>query len=170
MTNVISGPRCTGSWRSELLQWSLVNKLRELTDLNGSPEFEMTWKQQDMPSGPPIYRLQASARPKGDSVFSGALASWPTVARRDYRFSNSASYKARGGGPKGEQLNNLVGELARRGAQSSTPSQTVVSVGLNPDFASWLMLGTLRTEWDASKPTATPSTRKSRRGSSKRLL
>ncbi len=43
-------------------------------DVNGSPEFALTWKDWDMPSGVPIYALRARARRTSDSGFTG----WPT--------------------------------------------------------------------------------------------
>src|SRR5690606_17072434 len=30
--------------------------------VDGSPEYDLTWSQWDMPWGPPIFRLRASAR------------------------------------------------------------------------------------------------------------
>jgi len=36
------------------------------------------------------------------------LAGWPTPAHRDYRFANLLPFSERGGGAKGEQLNNAV--------------------------------------------------------------
>lgn len=41
---------------------------------NGSPEYALTWKDWDMPSGPPICALRARAHPTSGSGFSG----WPT--------------------------------------------------------------------------------------------
>ena len=46
---------------------------------NGSPLFALTWRAMDMPSGPPACQLAASARPTGDTAFSG----WPTASSRD---------------------------------------------------------------------------------------
>ena len=43
-------------------------------DVNGSPEFALTWKDWDMPAGEPICALRASERRTGASAFSG----WPT--------------------------------------------------------------------------------------------
>jgi hypothetical protein len=40
------------------------------------------------------------------------LASWATPAERDHRFANAKPYSERGGGSKGEQLNNQVVHLA----------------------------------------------------------
>jgi len=43
-------------------------------DVDGSPEYELTWSQWDMPWGPPICRLRASARRTSGSGYGG----WPT--------------------------------------------------------------------------------------------
>ena len=66
------GPLFTVSSPSAALQSSLENKLRVATDLNGSLEFALTWRQQDMPSGPPILRCgrRSAARP-GQAIFRG---------------------------------------------------------------------------------------------------
>ena len=41
---------------------------------NGSPEYALTWSTWDMPAGPPICRLRASARRTSDNGCGG----WPT--------------------------------------------------------------------------------------------
>ncbi len=43
-------------------------------DVNGSPEYALTWKKQDMPAGPPICALLARARRTPDK----GLIGWPT--------------------------------------------------------------------------------------------
>lgn len=48
-------------------------------DVNGSPEFALTWSSWDMPSGLPISRLRASARRTSGKDYSG----WPTIQARD---------------------------------------------------------------------------------------
>lgn len=48
-------------------------------DANGSPEYALTWSTWDMPSGPPICRLRASARRTSGSGCSG----WPTARVQD---------------------------------------------------------------------------------------
>jgi hypothetical protein len=42
-------------------------------DVNGSLEYVLTWKEQDMPAGLPICALRASARPIQDKGFAGWL-------------------------------------------------------------------------------------------------
>ena len=67
-TNDTSGPLFTASSPSASRQLSLENRLRENLDMNGSPECAMTWKPVNMPSGPPICRLAASARRTGETA------------------------------------------------------------------------------------------------------
>lgn len=51
-------------------------------------------------------------RHAGDDLSTVALTSWATPATRDYRFANLKPYQERGGGKKGEQLNNQAVHLA----------------------------------------------------------
>lgn len=115
-----------------------------------------------------FYQLQR-LRPRTKDTGSGLLQSpiVPTPASRDYRSPNLKPYQERGGGKKGEQLQNYLGGQ------------------LNPTWESWLMgypldwlhaspqetLGELcqylglpaasATAGKRSKPSATPSSRKS---------
>ena len=63
-----------GSSPSAVLQHSLANKLQALLDVNGSPEYALTWKHWDMRSGPPICALRASAHRTSGNDYTG----WPT--------------------------------------------------------------------------------------------
>ena len=74
MTSDTSGQRGIGSSASDALAWSLVSKLRTVSDLLGSTLYELTWKQRVTPSGRSIYALRASARRTSGSGFT----SWPT--------------------------------------------------------------------------------------------
>jgi hypothetical protein len=73
-TNDTSGPLFTALSLSATLQLSLESRLRARMGENGSPEYALTWKHWDMPSGPPICRLAASARHTSGNDFGG----WPT--------------------------------------------------------------------------------------------
>ena len=73
-TNDTSGPLFTASSPSAGLQSSLESRLRARMGANGSQLFVLIWKPQDMPSGPPICALRASARRTSASASSG----WPT--------------------------------------------------------------------------------------------
>ena len=72
--NDTCGPLFTASSPSADLQRSLASKLRARTGESGSPLYELTWSDWDMPAGPPICRLRAWAPRTSDSDCSG----WPT--------------------------------------------------------------------------------------------
>lgn len=78
VTYGICGQSSCDSSPSVALQQSLESKLRERMDVNGSPEYDLTWKHWDMESGPPICALRASARRIPVSVCIGELTGWPT--------------------------------------------------------------------------------------------
>ena len=71
MTPAIYGQRGMTSSKSLNLQLSLENKLREILDVNGSPEYALTWKHWDMPSGVQICLLAASVPPTNASGYIG---------------------------------------------------------------------------------------------------
>ncbi len=73
-TNDTSGPLFTNSSPSADLQRSMENRLRANLEGSGSPEYALTWKMHDMPSGPPICALRASGRRTSGKGSSG----WPT--------------------------------------------------------------------------------------------
>ena len=68
------GPLFSGSSPSADLQRSLESRLRATLDVNGSPEYALIWSTWDMPAGPPICRLRASAHRTSGNGFGG----WPT--------------------------------------------------------------------------------------------
>jgi hypothetical protein len=94
------------------------------------------------------------------------VAGWATPASRDYRTPNHQTYEDRGGGPKGEQLNNQVAHCIP-GASLSGSHAATGSLGLlNPAFSLWL-IGAPAT-WLSCAPSATRSTSGSRNKSSAR--
>ena len=69
---------------SAVLQSFLESRLRANLDVNGSPEYVLTWKHWDMLSGPPIFALRASQRRIDDSDYTG----WPTPNTDDRKSKN----------------------------------------------------------------------------------
>ena len=73
-TSATSGPLFNALSPSAALTWSLGSKLVANLAGSGSPLYRLIWSQQDMPSGPQIFRLRASALHISGSDFTG----WPT--------------------------------------------------------------------------------------------
>ena len=65
------GPLFGGSLPNSDLQRSLASRLMERVDLDGSPEYKLTWRRWVMKSGFPAYRLQVSARRTSGTGCSG---------------------------------------------------------------------------------------------------
>lgn len=76
-----SGPLFTASSPSAALQLSLESRLRARMAGSGSPLYALIWKQHDMPAGPQICALRASALRTSGSVSIG----WPTPTTRDWK-------------------------------------------------------------------------------------
>lgn len=74
-TKGISGPISYDLSPSGDLQRSLESRLRARLDVNGSLEYDLTWKHWATESGSPICALRASARRTSVSVYIG----WPTA-------------------------------------------------------------------------------------------
>ena len=79
MTSGTCGPLFSRSSPSAALQRSLESRLRRNLDVNGSPEYALTWKEWDMQSGLPICALRASARRTSGSASTG----WRTPADQE---------------------------------------------------------------------------------------
>ena len=90
--NDISGPLFIDSSLSADLQKFLESRLVAILDTNGSPEYELTWKQRDMPAGLPICALRPSVRRTSGNGCTGRLS---TPMAGDYRhLGKSAPYPA----------------------------------------------------------------------------
>lgn len=64
----IFGPSSEESSPSVDLQQFLANRLSALLDASGTPEYVLTWKNWDMPSGPPICALRGRGRKPKDGL------------------------------------------------------------------------------------------------------
>ncbi len=144
--NAISGPISPVSSRSVSLQQSLANRLLVRMDVNGSPEYALTWNHWDMPSGPPICALRASERRTSGSGFGG----WPTPAAQERLAVHkpgsqlSVMKLIHGLAPDGK---GRPGEIIRHGT-CLTPGVVV-----NVEHYRWLM--GFPKKWERSRPTET---------------
>jgi hypothetical protein len=192
-TSATFGPLFTRSSPSGDLQRCLESRLRARMDVNGSPEFALTWKDWDMPAGEPICALRASERRTGDKGCSG----WPTPmagtkATEDYNEAGNTDSGRRTvelcgwATPTVRDLRNSGGDgknprcLVRQSALASwpTPDTLTAQAGqgatscpaatgkrgvLRPGHSRWLM--GYPAAWDSCGATAMQSCRKSRRSS-----
>ena len=78
-TNDICGPLFSALSPSAALSASLASRLQARMDVNGSPEYELTWKHWDMPAGALICRLRALPRRTSAADSIG----WPTPRAAD---------------------------------------------------------------------------------------
>ena len=82
-TNATSGLLFSSSSPSYDLQCCLESRLRAALDVNGSPEYALTWKSWDMPAGLPICALRALPRRTSASASTSLPAGWPTPTAND---------------------------------------------------------------------------------------
>jgi hypothetical protein len=117
------------------LQLSLANRLLARMDVNGSPEYALTWKLWSMTSGPPICALRASGRRTSDNAFGG----WPTPTTSD---TTGAGHAAQGG-MNLRTVATLAGwatpttEDHRRGDKPPRPHDTGVPLSQMAVLAGW---------------------------------
>src|SRR5690606_5431413 len=154
------GGRGDGSSTSVGLQLSLASRLRALMDVDGSPEYELTWKQWDMSSGPPICRLRASARRTSGNGYGG----WRTPSGSDGEGGTMDVLMAIREGYTPKLKLRDQAPLARMGSgtmQSGSPAPTERRGALNPALSLWLM--GFPDEWLSCGVRAMQSSRRSRR-------
>lgn len=84
-------------------------------------------------------RGQVADDPRNGLVTQANLSTIPTPAARDYRHANLRSYRERGGGAKGEQLQNQVRQMASGRTPTGGMDATENIGQLNPEYSRWLM-------------------------------
>ena len=172
------------------LTLSLVSRLKQRLTTDGSTLFSLTWREKVTPAGRLVSRLAASGRRtldkdcgswptpntmvggqtsrggkrKGELLICGLIAgltNWATPTTRDYK-----------GGYRGGRMRNnkistdtldVAAQLTSGQTAIGSPAATEKPGQLNPAHSRWLM--GYPAEWDACAPTATPSSRKSRKPS-----
>jgi len=188
-TSAISGLSGSTSSASAALELSLVSRLKQRLTTDGSILFNLIWKVKATPAGRQVYRLRASARRTldndcgswptpivGDTTggprppddkrgpapglqAAAHLTSWPTTSTRDYK----GGY--RGGRMRHNKIStdtlDVAAQLTSGQTAIGSPAATENHGQLNPAHSRWLM--GLPPAWDACAPTATPSSRKSRK-------
>ncbi len=151
LTAVTCGLFGTTSSASANLQSSLESRLKARLHGLGSISFKLTWRPLVTPSGRAYFLLRASAHPK-DATGHG---SWQTPTTRDGKGESGKGNRIKRGKNGRLHVANLcdqIVDLGRRDLVSSTR------------FRNWLM--GYPEQWEAAKPTATRSSRKSRPSSS----
>lgn len=153
--NGTSGQCSVTSSPSANLQSRLASKLRARLAVNGSPMFALTWKDWDMPWGPPICALRASVRRTSDKDCSG----WQTPRARG---------DAGGSRWKTGYAKNLEDQARIYALMRGLTVSDVAALSVSPMFCRRLM--GYPAAWDSCGVTAMLSSPKSRRSSSPRSL
>jgi len=115
----IFGLSGSSSSRSAALSSSLVNRLKQQLDMDGSIVFAMTWKRKTTPSGRVVSLVRASAR----STSGNVSGSWPmpmsgTPSTETYNAAGSTDYE--------RKIDVLMGEReSLNGRKASWPTPMV---------------------------------------------
>lgn len=96
-TSETSGPSGDALSTSADLQRSLESRLRLRLEGYGSPEYALTWRHWDMPSGQPIFAVRASRLRQSGSVYSGWAAPRATECGRRRSYEALVRARQRGG-------------------------------------------------------------------------
>lgn len=143
-----SGPSGTGSSNSAALQRSLESRLRARMQILGSSLYKLTWKDWTMPSGPRRFRLQASARPRSETAYTG----WPTPRLGKSGGRGKASRAKQG---RIEDVAQTTPYPIPGDTRSGLFAPMDDIVPLNPNLSRWLM--GYPPEWTSSGVTAMQS-------------
>ncbi len=143
-TNVTSGLPGSTSSASADLTLSLVSKLKQRLTTDGSILFKLTWREKVTPAGRLVSLLRASAR----RTSGNDCGSWLTP---------NANEDAAG------SLRGNMQRMLTHQAKERDPEGCATGMQLNANLARWLM--GIPADWHSCAPTATPSSRKSRKSS-----
>ena len=136
-------PGSTSSASADLTL-SLVSKLTQRLDTEGSTLFNLTWKEKVTPAGRSVSLLRASAR----RTSGNDCGSWLTP---------NANEDAAG------SLRGNMQRMLTHQAKERDPEGCATGMQLNANLARWLM--GIPADWHNCAPTAMPSSRKSRKSS-----
>ena len=193
-TSDTSGPLFTHSSPSAALQRSLASRLRARMAGNGSPLYALTWKEVDMPAGPPISALRAQAhRTSGNGSSSwrtpntvdaqlgdrkglgqvqlchqALLTGWPTPSATDGERNGSGITAGMTGTSLTQMAKMITGpaRLTTHGELLTGCSAAMAAGGqLNPAHSRWLQ--GLPPAWDDCAATAMRSAPRSHKPSSR---
>lgn len=134
-TPAICGRGSDGLSKSESLQLSLESKLRQRMDAYGSIECELTLKQWDMQSGPPIFALRASARRILDSAYTGSVFPTPEASdcKRRYSTEGIALRRIAAGKQLGLEGAAILASWSTASARDWKDTEGQSTKGINPD-------------------------------------